>query len=231
MSGSADDEWLRPIDLMVDSFAPEQITFELGRRHALYVREAQRLVLEGHVPDEGGLTEGIREETRRYRRSHPWFAHEGLEPALAATEGAALAALRTIVETARAATAPAAKAVPHRPVKRLVLEPSATIVGNMTVRKQQTGQGLELSWDGAANITGWKLRVSIRPDPRKDYVEHEVVTLPAGSNSFMVELDDHPRRIQLYGHARDGRTVRRATISALTRGNRGSQWKRQPTAS
>ena len=231
MSESADEEWLRPIDLMVDSFAPEQIAFELGRRHALYVREAQRLVHEGLVPDEDGLADGIREETRRYRRSHPWLAHGGLEPAFVETEGATLTALRAIVATARAAAAPAAQAMPHRPVRRLVLQPSATIVGNMAVRKQQTERGLELSWDGAANITGWTLRVSSRPDPRKEYVEDESVTLPARSTCFVVELDEHPRRIQLYGHARDGRTVRRATISALTSGNSGSQWKRQPTAS
>jgi len=228
MSGSTDDEWLRPIDLMADSFAPEQIAFELGRRHALYVREAQRLVVEGLVPDAAGLADGIREETRLYRRSHPWLVHEGLEPAFAETEGAALAALRTIVASARAAGAAAA---PNRPVRRLLLEPSATIVGNMTVRKQQTERGVELFWDGAANVTGWTLRVSSRPDPRKDYTEDEVVMLPAGSTSFVVELDERPRRIQLYGHARDGRTVRRTTISALTSGNSGSQWKRQATAS
>ena len=63
MSAGDETEWLRPIDLMVDSDAPEQIALELGRRHAHYLREAQRLVLDGLVPDEDGLADGIRAET------------------------------------------------------------------------------------------------------------------------------------------------------------------------
>ena len=226
MTTSDETEWARPIDLMVDSYAPEQIAFELGRRHGLYLREAQRLVLDGLVPDGAGLTAGVRAETRRYLSSHQWLDRPALEPAVADAEGAALTALQAIV-----ASALAQDVQPTRPVSRLVLQPSATIVGNMAVRKKQTGRGLELSFDAAANVAEWKLRVSVRPDPRQKYVEGEVVTLPTGSTSWEVELDEHPRRIQLYGHARDGRIVRRAVISALTSGNSSAQWKRQATAS
>ena len=101
----------------------------------------------------------------------------------------------------------------------------------MAVRKQPSDSGLELSWDAAANVIEWTLRISTRPDPRQDYVKGDVVTLPANVTSFVVSLDEQPRRIQLYGHARGGRTVRRAVISALTQGNSASQWKRQATAS
>jgi hypothetical protein len=231
MSESADDEWLRPIDLTVDSYAPEQIALELGRRHALYLREAQRLVAEGLIPDQVGLADGIRAETGRYLHAHPWLTHPGLEPTVAVTESSALAALSAIVLSAPAPAPIVATASGRRPVKRLSLQPSATIVGTMTVHKKQTEHGLELSWDAAANVTEWKVRVSIRPDPRQDYVEGELVTLAAGTTSFVAQLDEHPRRIQLYGHARDERVVRRATISALTSGNSGTQWKRQSTAS
>jgi hypothetical protein len=230
VSGSGEDEWLRPIDPMVDSDAPEQIAFELGRRHALYLREAQRLVLDGLVPDEHGLAEGIRAETRRYLGAHPWLAGAALERAVAQTEDTTLAALREIMASAPSA-APAAATQPEQTVRRLALQPSATIVGNMAVRKTATGEGVELSWDAAASVTEWTLRVSVRPDPRQDYVEGEVMTLPRGSTSSGVELDEHPRRIHLYGHARDGRIVRRVVISALTSGNSGAQWKRQATAS
>jgi len=92
-------------------------------------------------------------------------------------------------------------------------------------------EGLDLSWDNASNVTEWKVRVSVRPDPRRDYVEGETLTFPAGTTSFVAQLDDLPRRIQFSGHARDGRVVRRATISALTSGNSSAQWKRQATAS
>ena len=71
MTRGTDDEWRRPIDLMVDSDAPDQIALELARRHALYLREAQRLVIEGAVPDES-----------RPRRRDP--GRDGALPALAA---------------------------------------------------------------------------------------------------------------------------------------------------
>jgi hypothetical protein len=233
----AEDEWGRPIDLMVDSDAPEQIALELGRRHALYLREAQRLVLAGVVPNEGGLTAGIRAETARYLRSQPWLAVDGLAPAVAGVEQSTLASLQAIVATAVPAAAPTLPPTPPRtpaparPVRRLALQPSATIVGNMAVRKQPTERGLELAWDAAPQVIEWVLRVSVRPDPRQDYVEGEAETLPAGTRSYEVALDEHPRRIQLYGHARGGKIVRRAVISALTSGNSGAQWKRQATAS
>ncbi len=219
MHGNDEPEWLRPIDPLVDSYAPEQIESELGRRHALYLREAQRLVLEGLVPDEKGLATGIRAETQRYLTSHPWFATGDLTSVAADVEQASLSAL-----TAIAAPPPA------RPVRRLALQPSATMAGNMVVRKKRTGPGLELSWDRVPAVAEWTLRVSTRPDPRQDYVDGEPIALPAATLSFEISLDEVPRRIQLYGHARDGRIVRRAVISALTSGNSGAQWKRQSTA-
>jgi hypothetical protein len=235
MTSGLDDEWRRPIDPMIDSDAPDQIELELGRRHALYLREAQRLVLERAVPDEDGLADGIRAETTRYLRAQPWLAVDSLAAVVAAVEQRALDALHAIVAAARAAVkpepAPVAPPPPARPVRRLALQPSATIVGNMAVRKQPTAHGLELAWDAVPQVVEWVLRVSVRPDPRQDYVEGESETLPAGTRSYAVELDEHPRRIQLYGHARGGKIVRRAVISALTSGNSGAQWKRQATAS
>jgi len=229
MTTAPDDEWRRPIDPMIDSDAPDQIALELGRRHALYLREAQRIVLAGAVPDEGGLTAGVRAETARYLRSQPWLAVDGLAPAVAGVEESTLAALGAIVATA--AIPATSVSPPARPIRRLALQPSATIVGNMAVRKQPTERGLELAWDAAPQVIEWVLRVSVRPDPRQDYVEGEAETLPAGARSYEVELDEHPRRIQLYGHARGGKIVRRAVISALTSGNSSAQWKRQATAS
>ena len=229
MTNDDDDAWRRPIDLMVDSDAPEQIGLDLGRRHALYLREAQRLVLDGLSPDEAALADGMRAETIRYLRSYPWAAHPTLGPAVAAADTRSLAALSAIAAAAPAPE-PSPASPPPRSVRRLALQPSATIVGNMAVRKRQTEDGLELLWDTAPNVVEWTLRISLRPDPRRDYVEGDAVVLPAGASSCEVALDEHPRRIQLYGHARDGRVVRRAVVSALTSGNSGSQWKRQATA-
>ena len=194
MTTGTDDEWGRPIDPMVDSDAPDQIALELGRRHALYLREAQRLVLEGAVPDEGGLTAGIKAETARYLRSQPWLAVDALAPAVAGVERTSIAALRTIVATAVVPPTPAPP--PARPIRRLALQPSATIVGNMAVRKQPTERGLEL-----------------------------------GRERLCLTLDVILTWIGPHAHARGGKIVRRAVISALTSGNSGAQWKRQATAS
>lgn len=231
MHDNDEPDWLLPIDLRVDSYAPEQISLELRRRHALYLREAQRLVLGDLVPDGSGLATGVRDETRRYLRAQPWLAHPTLEPAVAEVESATLAALDAIVEAARPAPIPPRLAPASRPIRRLALQPSATIVGNMAVRKKSAGDGIQLSWDAVPSVAEWTIRVSVRADPRRDYVEGELVTLPPATSAYVVALDDHPRRIQLYGLARDGRIVRRAIISALTSGNSGAQWKRQATAS
>ena len=217
MTAPLDEPWLHPIDLMADSDAPEQIALELGRRHGQYVREARRLVLEGKAPDEAGLAEGIRGETQRYLASHPWLAHASLEPAVAAAEKRALASLRAV----------AASAPKPTPVRRMTLQPAATVAGNMALRKRRTEAGIELSWDAAANVVRWTARISTRPDPRGDYEEIAELALPGTATSLTIELDDDPRRIQLSGLARGDRTVRRATVSALTRGNSGAQWKRQ----
>ena len=231
MNGNDEPEWLLPIDLMVDSYAPEQIVDELGRRHALYLREAQRLVLDRLSPDEAGLAAGVRAETRRYLASQPWLEHASLAPAVADVDRATLAALRAIVAAASPAGTVVTTPPQTRPIRRLALQPSATIVGNMAVRKRLVGDGVELSWDTASNVTEWTIRVSVRPDPRQDYVEGDLLTLAPTTVRIDVALDELPRRIQLYGLARDGRIVRRAIISALTSGNSGAQWKRQATAS
>lgn len=226
MTAAPEDTWLRPIDLMADSDAPEQIALALGRRHAHYLREARRLVLEGKTPDEAGLAEGIRAETRRYLASHPWLAHDSLAPAVAAAEEPALSALHAIAAVPTRATPP-----PRKPVRRMTLQPAATVAGNMALRKRRTDGGVELMWDGAASVVAWTVRISSRPDPRADYEEIAELRLPGKATSLAVELDDDPRRIQLSGLARGDRTVRRVTVSALTRGNSGAQWKRQASTS
>ncbi len=216
-------EWRRPVDLLLDSDAPDEIRTELGRRHALYLREARRIAQEGHVPNEDGLAAGIRQETRRYLDSQPWLSHTDLEDTVEAVESEALASLHAVVAAAVAAATPP----PPTPIRRLALQPSATVVGNLPLRKRRTGDGVVLEWTPAASVVEWSVRVSVRPDPRGDYIEERALTLPGRTTSVEVRLDDVPRRIQVQGVARGGRTTQRATVSALTRGNSGAQWKRQ----
>ena len=92
--------------------------------------------------------------------------------------------------------------------------------------------GLELAWDAAPQVIEWVAARERRgPIRARTTSRARLRRCPAGTRSYEVELDEHPRRIQLYGHARGGKIVRRAVISALTSGNSGAQWKRQATAS
>jgi hypothetical protein len=44
-------------------------------------------------------------------------------------------------------------------------------------------------------------------------------------------LSDLPRRVHILGRARDGRLVRRAIVSALTKDNWDDRWQRRASAS
>ena len=158
MTGAVDDPWLGPIDLMVDSDAPEQIAVDLGRRHALYLREAQRLVVDGRVPDEAGLAEGMRAETIRYLQSHPWAAHPTLEPAVAAADARALAALKEIV-----AAAPAPAPPSERPAA------AGPAAGAAAVRhdRRQHGGAEAADGRGARALLGLRAERDRVDDPRQ----------------------------------------------------------------
>ena len=146
----SETEWLRPIDPLQDSDAPDALAEELARRHAPYLREAQRIALEHEVPDEAALAEGVRAETRRYLESHPWHAVASLRATVEEIEASTLASLARIAAAARAsAPAPAVA----RPVRRLALGPAATVVGTLPLRKRRTPSGVTLEWKiGRAHV-------------------------------------------------------------------------------
>jgi hypothetical protein len=93
--------------------------------------------------------------------------------------------------------APPPAAAPLR--RRAQLRTRPTITGNMEVRRGGTAM---LEWDPAAAVTEWEVRFSERPDPRRDYVVLETLTLPGS-----------------------------ALISALTREGWDDRWERRASAS
>ena len=75
------------------------------------------------------------------------------------------------------------------------------------------------------------MRISERPDARGDYVVRETRELPAATTSVELPLADLPLRVHLLGRTRDGRLVRRAVISGLTRDSWNDRWQRRASAS
>jgi hypothetical protein len=122
---------------------------------------------------------------------------------------------------------PAADPV-HRP---LALRTKPTITGNMDVRRERRGDAFVLAWTAEQKVVAWEIRLSERPDVRGDYVVREERTLPGGETSLELELGDTPLRVHLLGRGRDGRLVRRAIISALTRPGWDDRWQRRASAS
>ena len=129
----------------------------------------------------------------------------------------------------RQATAPVIP--PRTPSLRMALRTRPTISANMEVRQQTDGERFLLVWDTTPAIAGWEVRFSERPDARGDYVVRDKLTLPAEATTVEVPLGDNPLRVHLLGRSRDGRLLRRAVISALTRNGWAERWERRASAS
>jgi hypothetical protein len=118
------------------------------------------------------------------------------------------------------------------PLRRpLALRTKPTITGNMDIRRERRGGAFALAWTAEPKVVAWDVRLSERPDVRGDYVVREERTLPGTDTSLELELGDTPFRVHLLGRGRDGRLVRRAIISALTRGGWDERWQRRASAS
>ena len=105
------------------------------------------------------------------------------------------------------------------------------ISANMEVRQQTDGDRFLLTWDTTRAIAGWEVRFSERPDARGEYELRGSLTLPAETTTVEVPLGDKPLRVHLLGRSRDGRLLRRAVISALTRDGWNERWERRASAS
>jgi hypothetical protein len=118
------------------------------------------------------------------------------------------------------------------PVARpLALRAKPTITGNMDVRRERRGDAFVLVWTTEPKVVEWDVRLSERPDVRGEYVVREERALPGPQTSLELELGETPLRVHLLGRARDGRLVRRAIISALTREGWDERWQRRASAS
>jgi hypothetical protein len=183
----------------------------------------------------------IIDEARRRVASGKTLDPAAFESRIRAAEGDAERALQQLarivsVQRARALVAgppPAPEPVPAPAAagRPLALRAKPTITGNMDVRRERNGDGFVLAWAGEPKVVAWEVRFSERPDVRGEYVVREERELPGTDTSVEIELGDTPLRVHLLGRARDGRLVRRAIISALTREGWAERWQRRASAS
>ncbi len=134
---------------------------------------------------------------------------------------------RTLVD--REPTPP--PATPVRPARRPAFRTKPTITGNMDVRRSGTAETAALSWDKAAGVTSWDVRVSRRPSARAAYAAEEERSLPAMETTVALQLQELPIRVHLLGRGNAGQLLQRALISGLTRDNWNERWQRRATAS
>jgi hypothetical protein len=121
-----------------------------------------------------------------------------------------------------------AQAAPERTLLRTALRTKPTINANMELRREPE---FALVWDAVPSIVAWEVRISERPDVRADYVVRESRQLEPGVTRIELPLAEQPLRVHVLGRARDGRLVRRAVVSGLTRDGWNDRWQRRASAS
>jgi hypothetical protein len=73
------------------------------------------------------------------------------------------------------------------------------------------------------------VRVSARADARGEYVVRE--QRMQAETRLDLDLGDETVRVHILGRARDGRLIRRAVISGLSRAGWAEKWQRRASAS
>jgi hypothetical protein len=214
------------------SAAERALRAEMTGRYKAHVDEARRLAQERKRPNPAVLSAAIRTETHECRQALPRDLElEHLTRVLLELEQEALAQLQQVMAIARLRLRDEPEEVAQAGTpRRLAMRQRPTIVANMAVEKQAAEGGLTLTWQPAAGVSEWTVRVEERRDDRSSYEAVETLTLPGPSTATTVSLGERSRRVTLIGRRRDGRVLRRALISALTSDSWREQWQRKPSA-
>jgi hypothetical protein len=105
---------------------------------------------------------------------------------------------------------------------RRPLRTKPSVSADMDVRR--AGEYV-LEWDAQPGVATWELKVSERADARADY--ETVRELETGEGRVELELGDRPTRVSIVGRSPNGRLVRRAVVSGLSRESWNDRWNRR----
>jgi hypothetical protein len=189
----------------------------LSREYAAIINDARAAIAAGREPDVQALEARIRSVAEEH----------------GADAATALKQLERVLSVHRArgalARPPAPPTPAAAPARRLRSRP--TLTGNMDVRRERRGETFVLAWDPAAAVAEWEVRISERPDARRDYEVRDTLSFPPAETSLELPLGDGSLRVHVLGRSRDGRLLRRAVISGLTRESWDERWQRRASAS
>jgi hypothetical protein len=173
------------------------------------LREARSAVAGGADPDWKSLRDRIR----------------GAAPDEAARKQG-LAQLERIGAVHRARRSRPEQAAPRPAPRSAALRTKPSLTGDLEVRR---ADGYRLEWPAEPGVERWEVRIAERSGSRSDYVALESHELPGSTTSLALPLGDIPLRVHVLGRSRNGRLVRRAIASGLTRGSWDERWQRRPS--
>lgn len=209
--------------------APNNATGELRAVAEAILVDARAAVAAGREPELDVLRARLRAAAERARQTGD--GGETIDRA----EQQTLQQLEQVVTVQRArirlATRPTSPGPRSTGSRRPALRTRPTISANMELRRERDGDSFRLAWDAAPIVASWEVRLSERPDARADYVVRDTLTLPAEATGVDLPLGDVPLRVHVLGRSRDGRLLRRAVISSLTRESWDERWQRRASAS
>lgn len=175
--------------------------------YAKIIADARRVVARGTAPNQAAFERRIRA-----------VGGAGEEDALRRLAGV------VAVHRARTRLVPPEPARPEPTTRAKPLRTRPTISGSLDVRRERE---YVLAWAADRNVTAWEVRIAERPDLRSDYVVRDERELPGTITELELPLGETPMRVHVVGRGRNGRLVRRAVLTGVTRETWADRWQRR----
>jgi hypothetical protein len=138
----------------------------------------------------------------------------------------ALAQLERIGAVHRARRSRPEQPAPQPTIRSSALRTKPSLTGDLDVRR---GDGYRLEWPAEPAVDRWEVRIAERSGAKSEYVALESHELPGATTRLSLPLGEVPLRVHVLGRSRNGRLVRRAIASGLTRSSWNERWQRRPS--